>query len=155
VAPGPRTTSTKSPGKPLGASSVRPTIAYRVSGVWVIVRLVMTITPFRTCQGPTSASTNVLASSAMATIVPECLVTSSSALADAVTARRTATRDASTIFRVMVFSSRHGDVATPESVYLNDYVTVECRHEGKRLLAVKITVAELAAEDENGEETQR
>lgn len=46
-------------------------------------------------------------------------------------------------------------VLGPESVYLNDYVTVECRHEGKRLLAVKITVAELAAEDENGEETQR
>jgi len=32
---------------------------------------------------------------------------------------------------------------------------VECQHEGKRLLAVKITVAELAAEGENGEETQR
>jgi hypothetical protein len=46
-------------------------------------------------------------------------------------------------------------VLGPESVYLNDYVTVECRHEGKRLLAVKITVAELAAEAENGKETQR
>jgi hypothetical protein len=46
-------------------------------------------------------------------------------------------------------------VLGPESVYLNDYVTVECQHEGKRLLAVKITVAELAAEGENGEETQR
>jgi hypothetical protein len=31
----------------------------------------------------------------------------------------------------------------PERVYLNDQVTVECRHEGKRLLAVKITVIEV------------
>jgi len=31
----------------------------------------------------------------------------------------------------------------PEDVYLNDYVTVECRHEGQRLVALKITVAEL------------
>ena len=46
-------------------------------------------------------------------------------------------------------------VLGPEAVYLNDYVTVECRHEGKRLLAVKITVAELAAENESGEETLR
>jgi hypothetical protein len=37
-------------------------------------------------------------------------------------------------------------VLGPEDVYLNDYVTVECRYEGKRLPAVKITVAELAAE---------
>jgi hypothetical protein len=29
----------------------------------------------------------------------------------------------------------------PEAVRLNDYVTVECRHEGKRLVAVRITVA--------------
>ena len=27
----------------------------------------------------------------------------------------------------------------PEHVYLDDYVTVECRHEGARLVAVKIT----------------
>jgi|SRR5215470_2251921 len=31
----------------------------------------------------------------------------------------------------------------PERVYLNDQVTVECRHEGKRLVAVKITVIEV------------
>ena len=31
----------------------------------------------------------------------------------------------------------------PESVYLNDYITVDCLHEGKRLLALKITVTEL------------
>ena len=31
----------------------------------------------------------------------------------------------------------------PEAVYLHDYVTVECRHEGKRLLALKITVIEV------------
>ena len=42
----------------------------------------------------------------------------------------------------------------PEAVYLNDYVTVECRHEGKQLLALKITVAELA-DAESGEETLR
>jgi hypothetical protein len=30
----------------------------------------------------------------------------------------------------------------PDGVYLNDYVTVECRHEGQRLVAVKITVIE-------------
>ncbi len=42
----------------------------------------------------------------------------------------------------------------PEAVYLNDYVTVECRHEGKRLLALKITVAELV-DAESGEETLR
>lgn len=38
----------------------------------------------------------------------------------------------------------------PEAVYLNDYV----RHEGKQLLALKITVAELA-DAESGEETLR
>jgi hypothetical protein len=32
----------------------------------------------------------------------------------------------------------------PDLVYLNDYVTVECRHEGPRMLALKITVTELA-----------
>ena len=31
----------------------------------------------------------------------------------------------------------------PERVYLNDRVTVECRHEGKRLVALKITVSEV------------
>ena len=31
----------------------------------------------------------------------------------------------------------------PERVYLNDQVTVECRHEGTRLIAVKITVTEM------------
>ena len=30
----------------------------------------------------------------------------------------------------------------PENVYLNDYVTVECINEGKRLIARKITVTE-------------
>lgn len=29
----------------------------------------------------------------------------------------------------------------PEDVYLNDYVTVDCLHEGKRLIARKITVS--------------
>jgi hypothetical protein len=31
----------------------------------------------------------------------------------------------------------------PEWVYLHDQVTVECRHDGKKLVAVKITVVEL------------
>lgn len=30
-----------------------------------------------------------------------------------------------------------------EAVYLNDYVTVDCRHEGKKMFALKITVTEL------------
>jgi hypothetical protein len=30
----------------------------------------------------------------------------------------------------------------PEDVYLNDYVTVECQHDGKKMLALKITVME-------------
>jgi hypothetical protein len=30
----------------------------------------------------------------------------------------------------------------PDAVYLHDYVTVECRHEAARLLALKITVIE-------------
>ena len=33
----------------------------------------------------------------------------------------------------------------PEDVYLNDYVTIDCRHEGKRLVALKITVTGLPA----------
>jgi len=32
----------------------------------------------------------------------------------------------------------------PERVYLNDQVTVDCRHEGKRPVALKITVVEVA-----------
>jgi hypothetical protein len=40
----------------------------------------------------------------------------------------------------------------PESVYLYDYVTVECRYEGKRARALKITVADLATAG-NGEGT--
>ena len=31
----------------------------------------------------------------------------------------------------------------PERVYLNDQITVECRHDGKRLVALKITVVEV------------
>jgi hypothetical protein len=31
----------------------------------------------------------------------------------------------------------------PESVYVNDYISIDCRHEGKRLVALKITVIEL------------
>jgi hypothetical protein len=31
----------------------------------------------------------------------------------------------------------------PEAVYVSDYVTVECRHEGKKMFALKITVTEL------------
>lgn len=38
----------------------------------------------------------------------------------------------------------------PELVYLNDYVTVDCRHEGKRLVALKITVTELPATGTEG-----
>jgi hypothetical protein len=34
----------------------------------------------------------------------------------------------------------------PENVFLNDFVTVECRHEGKRLVAVKIVVIGLPDE---------
>jgi hypothetical protein len=37
----------------------------------------------------------------------------------------------------------------PEDVYLNDYVTVDCRHEGRRLVALKITVTEPAGDDGN------
>jgi hypothetical protein len=33
----------------------------------------------------------------------------------------------------------------PDRVYLGDYVTVDCRHEGNRLVALKITVPELPA----------
>ena len=38
----------------------------------------------------------------------------------------------------------------PESVYLHDYVTVDCRHEGERLMALKITVTEVPAGDTGG-----
>lgn len=34
-----------------------------------------------------------------------------------------------------------------DRLYLNDHVTVDCRHEGQRLLALKITVIEPKAED--------
>jgi len=37
----------------------------------------------------------------------------------------------------------------PEDVYLNDYVTVDCRREGTRLVALKITVTEPANDDGN------
>jgi hypothetical protein len=33
----------------------------------------------------------------------------------------------------------------PGEIYLNDYVTIDCWHEGKRLVALKITVLEVAA----------
>lgn len=35
----------------------------------------------------------------------------------------------------------------PDGVYLSDYVTVDCRHEGRRLMALKITVTEPWAEE--------
>jgi hypothetical protein len=38
----------------------------------------------------------------------------------------------------------------PEAVYLNDYVTVDCRHAGRRLVALKITVTEPSADDARG-----
>ncbi len=43
----------------------------------------------------------------------------------------------------------------PEDVYLNDYVTVDCRHEGKRLVALKITVIEPPAAETNEGRTLR
>jgi hypothetical protein len=42
----------------------------------------------------------------------------------------------------------------PEDVYLYDYVTVECRHEGGNMLALKIMVMELPDGD-TGEQTLR
>jgi hypothetical protein len=30
----------------------------------------------------------------------------------------------------------------PDGIYLNDYVTVDCRHEGQRMIALRITVSE-------------
>jgi hypothetical protein len=36
----------------------------------------------------------------------------------------------------------------PEDIYLNDYVTVDCRQQGKRLVALKITAVELTATDD-------
>lgn len=38
----------------------------------------------------------------------------------------------------------------PESVYLHDYVTVDCRYEGRRLMALKITVTEVPIGDTGG-----
>lgn len=35
----------------------------------------------------------------------------------------------------------------PDGVYLNDYVTVDCRHEGQRMIALKITVSEPWVDD--------
>jgi hypothetical protein len=32
-----------------------------------------------------------------------------------------------------------------DEIYLNDYVTIDCRHEGRRLIALKITVVEVTA----------
>lgn len=43
---------------------------------------------------------------------------------------------------------------TAEEVYLNDYVTVECRHEGRAMLALKITVTELPDADTGGQTLQ-
>lgn len=43
---------------------------------------------------------------------------------------------------------------TAEEVYLNDYVTVECRHEGRAMLALKITVTELPDADTRGQTLQ-
>jgi len=37
------------------------------------------------------------------------------------------------------------DALQPGAIYLNDYVTIDCRHEARRLLALKITVVEVAA----------
>jgi len=31
----------------------------------------------------------------------------------------------------------------PDGIYLNDYVTIDCFHEGRRLIALKITVTEV------------
>ena len=31
----------------------------------------------------------------------------------------------------------------PDGIYLDDYVTIDCLHEGKRLIALKITVTEV------------
>jgi len=39
----------------------------------------------------------------------------------------------------------------PDGVYLGDYVTIDCRHEGKRLVALKITVPELPAASSSGQ----
>lgn len=42
-------------------------------------------------------------------------------------------------------------VLDPEFVYLYDYVTVDCLHQGKELLALKVTVMELAGREATGE----
>jgi hypothetical protein len=42
-------------------------------------------------------------------------------------------------------------VLDPEFVYLHDYVTVDCLHQGKELLARKITVMELAEREATDE----
>lgn len=38
----------------------------------------------------------------------------------------------------------------PEAVYLNDYVIVECRHEGTKMYALKITVTKVPEADPAG-----
>ena len=71
---------------------------------------------------------------------------------------RTITLAPGTEFAIVARAAAPSDVAGdfvesrlgPEDVYLNDYVTVDCRHEGKRLLALKITVTELPAGDNGG-----
>jgi hypothetical protein len=35
----------------------------------------------------------------------------------------------------------------PDGVYLNDYVTVDCRHEGQRMIALRSTVSEPWVDD--------
>jgi hypothetical protein len=40
---------------------------------------------------------------------------------------------------------RHGDRVEPGEIYLNDYLTIDCWHAGKRLVALKISVLEVAA----------
>jgi len=42
-------------------------------------------------------------------------------------------------------------VLDPEFIYLYDYVTVDCLHQGKELLALKITVMELAEREATDE----
>jgi hypothetical protein len=43
----------------------------------------------------------------------------------------------------------------PEGVYVDDYVTVDCRHEGTRMLALKVTVTEALPALETGGVTPR
>jgi hypothetical protein len=73
-----------------------------------------------------------------------------------VVTRRTITLEPGTEFAIV---AREIDTSTgfpgdfvetrlgPDGVYLNDYVTVDCRHEGRRLVALKVTVTEPWAEE--------